>query len=90
MRENDELARDIERGHNAKSVLNDFEFKEAFIRIKATLINGFTASKFDESTQRDEIWRKLQCLEWLEEELTSVIENGKMSDSELEQRNLKQ
>lgn len=83
MKDKEDLERDIERGANAKKILNNPEFSSAFSMIKATLINGFENTKFDQSDERDEIWRKLQALNWLEDQIQEVINNGKMSEKAL-------
>ena len=83
MSDDHKLQDDILRGQSADSVLNNIEYKKAFVMIKATLINGFEQTKFKEHKERDEVWRKLQALNWLETELTNVMQTGKISQKSL-------
>ena len=86
MIEDGKLADNVKKGHDANSVLNNQQFKTAFISIKATLINGFEDTNHDQSSERDEIWRKLQSLNWLEAELSDIIQTGKLAQIDLDNR----
>lgn len=86
MRNDEDLAHDVELGAEANSLLSNELFKMAFISIKADLVNGFEDTSSDQSSERDEIWRKLQSLNWLQDKLTNWVQSGKMSAKELEVR----
>jgi hypothetical protein len=84
MKTDKDLAEDVTAGLNAESVLNNTQYQGAFLSIKAKLINAFVDSKYEDSADRDETWRKLQALQWVEDELKRAIQNGNFSNKKLE------
>ena len=83
----DKLKSLVEKGQEASNTLNSPAFQTALITIKAGLMQETMNTDVDQDEQRTEIWRKYQLLEWLEQELTSVIDNGTIASKNLEIRN---
>ena len=47
--------------------------------MRAQLLMGFENTAFDQSDERDEIWRQYKALKALERNLSSIITTGKMA-----------
>jgi len=83
----DKLKSLVEKGQEASNTLNSPAFQTALIAIKARLMQETMNTDVGQGDQRTEIWRKYQLLQWLEEELTTVIDDGTIASNELEIRN---
>jgi len=77
---------EINRGVRAKQVLDNEIYKEAFTALKASLYEGFCKTKFKDSDERDEIWRKQQAAEFIESFLQEVMETGRIAELSLAQK----
>ena len=83
----DKLADQVEKGLEASKTLHSSPFQTALITIKARLFEESMDTSLDQEEKRTEIWRKYQLLQWLEEELTNVVDTGTIATNELERRN---
>ena len=68
----------IARGNQAQSVLGNPVYQEAYMLIRGQMMAAFQQTTFDQTAERDEIWRKMQLVDWLEKQLKSVMNNGKI------------
>ena len=82
-----ELEDKVNKGLDASKTLHSSAFQTALITIKARLFEESMETSLDQEEKRTEIWRKYQLLQWLEEELTNVVDTGTIATKELEQRN---
>ena len=83
----DELDRqELVRGDQASAVLNNPIYQEAFVGIRASLMDQFQKTKFKESDERNEIWRKMQTVEWVEKHFRQVMQSGRVSRDTLAMR----
>jgi len=89
MRDVKDLQREVKSGNEARNLLDNDLFRGAMSSIKETLIHGFEMTKYDESTERDEIWRKLQALGWVESALLTAVQSGTIAGKELEKARVK-
>jgi hypothetical protein len=80
------LGEAAERGVQARLILNNPLFKEAFVAIRAQLFEQFENTKFTEHALRDEAWRKLQSINYIEGYLSHVMQTGKMAEQTLKER----
>jgi len=78
------------RGREAALVLENVVYKEAMIVLKAKLMQMFQETTHDQSDERDEVWRKMQMMDWLERQLDSVMKTGKMGEETLKLQNNQQ
>jgi hypothetical protein len=83
----DKLVDTVEKGLEASKTLHSPAFQTAMITIKARLMDETMSTNVDQEEKRTEIWRKYQLLQWLEAELTEVIDSGTIATNELERRN---
>lgn len=74
---------ELNRARLAEQVLNNPLYREAFDLIRANLIDKFEKTKFDQKEERDEIWRKMQIVNSMQEHFQYVMENGKMAEETL-------
>jgi len=66
---------DIEKGLNAKSVLNNAAYKEAFIALKADIVNQWSRGTnfFTGRKEREKLHIKMVLLDELEVKLSQMI-----------------
>lgn len=83
MKDDKDLQNDIIRMNSVNQVLNNVEYQKAFIAIKAHLLSEFENTKFKQQEERDEVWRKLQSLNFIERQLTEVMQTGKIAEQTL-------
>ncbi len=84
---------EVDRARQAKNELNRAElanqvkenpiYKEAFTMFRAQLMEGFTNTKFKDSAERDEIWRKMQTIQYVQDYLEDVMDTGKLANHTL-------
>ena len=51
--------------------------------MKADLMMKFEETGYKDDDERREVWRKLQTIAWFDNNLTEIINNGKMAEEEL-------
>ncbi len=70
---------EINRGELARQVTDNPVYQEAFTALKASLIDSFQNTKFKETAERDEVWRKMQTVNYVEGYLEEIMETGKLA-----------
>ena len=80
MKDDKDLQHDVLRMQSVNQVLNNVEYQKAFVMIKAHLLNEFEGTKFKQHEERDEVWRKLQSLTFIENQLIEVMQTGKIAE----------
>lgn len=78
-----DLIKDRSRGQLAQQVTENPVYNESFKMIKAELFEKFTKTKTGDTEAREEIWRKMQSLDWLEGYMKRVMNTGKLAEQEL-------
>jgi len=74
-----DVKKEIEEGQRATRLLH--ELSPVFTAMRGQLIMGFEHTRFDQTHERDEIWRQFRALKALESNLQSMIDTGKMAES---------
>ena len=69
----------------AEQLLSNSLYIEAFTAIRADILDKFSKTKFKESAERDELWRKMQTVDSIQSYFEQVIRNGKVAESKLDQ-----
>jgi len=77
---------ELVRGQQASDVLNNPIYQEAFVMIRARLLEEFAKTKFRQTEERDEIWRKMRTVEWVEKHFKQVMQSGSVAEATLAQR----
>tara|TARA_R100001443_G_scaffold27140_3_gene40441 strand:- start:18332 stop:18574 length:243 start_codon:yes stop_codon:yes gene_type:complete len=67
------------REENAKRLLNDGLFIEAFETLEKNLLNSWNSSGVSEIEAREQIWLSLRLLERIRLHITSIVETGDMA-----------
>jgi hypothetical protein len=80
------LERAVNRGMQADAVLSNPVYNEAMVHIRGELMLAFERTKFKDSADRDEIWRKLQTIAWFERYIAGVMKDGDFAKKTLAQR----
>lgn len=83
MKNEDDLNHDVLRMQSVNEVLNNTEYQKAFMMIKAHLMTQFESLGYKQQDDMIEIHRKIQALNWVQDELQGVMETGKMSHQTL-------
>lgn len=73
----------IANGKEASSWLNHPAFKHVICLRKAELISAFEKTKFDQQNERDEIWRKIQCLNSITQDFERIIRDASGAEKTL-------
>lgn len=77
------LDEDVERGVLAHQVLNNPIYQQSLIAIRAQLFSQFEQTKFRDRDERDEAWRKLQAINYIEGYLSRVMQTGQLAERTL-------
>ncbi len=83
MTNEEELERRVMRGQAAERFINDPVLQEALTVLKAHYLQVFESTKFNETKERDEIWRRFQALNDVVSDIQSVIRNGEVAKRSL-------
>ena len=70
----------IATGKGADEWLNHPQFRHVVTLIKAELVSQFESTKFKDTAERDEIWRKLQSLNGIVNRMERLIRDGKTAE----------
>jgi hypothetical protein len=79
----EDLKSKVAEGFNAEEFISNQRYQKAKTLIRADLFRQFTKTKYKDSDERDEIWRKLQSLEWMENNLEKAIRDGEIARNTL-------
>lgn len=77
------LNEQVLEGKNAEDFVGNPRYQKAKVMIRANLFREFEKSGYKESDVRDEIWRKLQALSFIENNLEKAIRDGEMAQKSL-------
>lgn len=86
MRDSEDLAEDVKNGLGAQTLIDSPAFKGAMLSAKASLINRFVDSEYEDSKGREEVWLRLRAMDDFFQELTDIINSGKLSSIDLVNR----
>jgi len=68
------------REEQAKSLLNDPLYNEAFDQLGESIFNTWANSSVNDVESREQCWLSLRLLERLRLHLTSIVETGEMAE----------
>ena len=80
----------VNKGRKAKQLLEDETLSAAIAKLENDQLWIFRSSKSEESVKRETAWCMLQAIDGLKQELTKVMDNGKIAQSAItkSQKNL--
>ncbi len=81
--EEEQLSQEVVRGNQARAVLDNPEFRRAFIEYQAELFDSLKKSKWDAPEKREEIYRQCKALDTIEAKLTVSLQTGTMAVKQL-------
>lgn len=70
---------EIRRGRKAQQVLEDEALRAALHKMETDQLGFFRHSRPDETAKRETAWCMLQAIDGLRQELTKVMDNGKIA-----------
>lgn len=76
MKDEARLKEIIAAGTDADQWLNHPQYRHVITLIKAELLEAFEKTKFKDSADRDEIWRKLQSLNSIVNRMERMVRDG--------------
>ena len=80
----------VRKGRKAQQILENETLSEAIAKLEGDQLWLFRSSKPEESVKRETAWCMLQAISGLKQELTKVMDNGKIAQSAItkSQKNL--
>jgi len=73
----------ISSGIEATDFLNNKQYVSSVKAMKKELFAEFTKTKYQQSNERDEIWRKMQSLDWVHNRMERIARDGRQAQSML-------
>jgi hypothetical protein len=80
------LHRDTARRAQAEALLSNEMLTEAFVVQKAELIEAWRNSAAKDHEGREWLWRQYQAIDKVRAHLTSIINDGKLAQREIDER----
>jgi len=74
--------KDIQRGQNARRLIDDPLYKEAFGTTKEHLIDLLLQTKISEEVERDRIYITIKSLDLVDQHIKSVLDTGKLAEGQ--------
>jgi hypothetical protein len=74
--------KDIQRGQNARRLIDDPLYKEAFDTTKEHLIDLLLQTKISEEVERDRIYITIKSLDLVDQHIKSVLDTGKLAEGQ--------
>ena len=80
----------VRKGRKSEQFMQDEVFSTAIEKMRGDLHWAFESSKPEEASKREVIWAQLRAIENFKNELTKMIDNGKVAQRAIEraQKNL--
>ena len=75
---------ELRRADEAKRLLDNPLFKEAFKTIREELIKHLLNTRVAEELERDRLYITIKALDLVEQHIQSVLETGKLAENEQE------
>ena len=76
---------ELRRADEAKRLLDNPLFKEAFITIREELIKHLLNTRVAEEMERDRLYITIKALDLVEQHIQSVLETGQLAEKEQEE-----
>ena len=76
---------ELRRADDAKRLLDNPLFKEAFTTIREELIKHLLNTRVAEELERDRLYITIKALDLVEQHIQSVLETGKLAEREQEE-----
>jgi len=76
---------ELRRADDAKRLLDNPLFKEAFKTIREELIKHLLNTRVAEELERDRLYITIKALDLVEQHIQSVLETGKLAEREQEE-----
>lgn len=83
MRNDSELQNDIDRMKNVENVINNPEYKKAFLILKAHIITEFEKLNYKKTDDMQEANRQLKTLDRIESHFNRILNDGKVAKKTL-------
>ena len=71
---------DLKRGQQAKDLLNNPLYTEAFIKVRKELVNRLLNTEYEEANERDGYYMAIKAVELNEQYVESVLTTGKFAE----------
>ena len=75
--------KEIERGNQAKAILDSEIFRESFDSVREDYMDSWEQSSIDDSAKREKIWMMVAHLDDVKSHIVSVLQTGLMSEKQL-------
>lgn len=78
-----ELKQKVKESAEAEKIVKSAVYQKATTMIKAELFRQFEGTKFKDSELRDEVWRKMQAINWVDQAIMRIIKEGSIAEKKL-------
>lgn len=85
MSDDDKLNRDITRGGQAQSLLNNELLQDAFAKLEADYLDAWKRSPARDTDGRERLWQAVQIVQRVKEHLGHVASGGKLAQKNLDE-----
>ena len=70
---------EIRRANEAKMITGSPLYQETLMIMRGQMMETFTKTKFDQTAEREEVWRMMKILDSFEKQFASIIKTGKLA-----------
>lgn len=81
-----EIKDEILRGQDAKRILNEPLYQEAFLLVKDGIVNAMSSSPMGDAETHNRLVISLQVLEQIKRQLQQVMETGQMAEIQVKEK----
>lgn len=74
---------EIDRAELARQVMDNPVYQEAYQMFRGQCMEQFQNTKFKDSAERDEIWRKMQTITYVHDYFEELMDTGKFGQQTL-------
>lgn len=85
-RDNVELQQDVERMNNVELIINNPEYQQAFLILKAHIVSEFGKLNYNKRDDMQEANRQLKTLDRIEAHFNRILNDGKVAEKTLFQK----
>ena len=84
------LEEDVRKGKKAESLIADEAFSTALLKMENDAVWLWKDTKPEDTVKREHAWHMLQAIDRFRNELTKLMDNGKVAQRQLERANKSQ
>ncbi len=84
--DDDKLERALDRGQNARELLENELLQEAFASLDASYIQAWRSAPVRDTEMREKLWQAVNIVGKVKDHLAKVVADGKLAQADLNMR----